>query len=130
MLLMIFLVLVLLLVQAFLPGKFLADQIGPEGQMGPRDNLPEPTPELSRSRRALANLQETLPIFLPLAILSIVFDEQGWLSLLGAVAYFVARIAHLICYMKALSPWRSIFFLISLIGNVLIAIPLVTHIWS
>ena len=130
MLLMIFLVLVLLLVQAFLPGKFLADQIGPEGQMGPRDNLPEPTSELSRSRRALANLQETLPIFLALAILSIVFDEQGWLSLLGAGAYFVARIAHLICYMKALSPWRSIFFLISLIGNVLIAIPLVTHIWS
>ena len=78
---------------------------------------------LSRSRRALANLQETLPIFLALAILSIVFDEQGWLSLLGAGAYFVARIAHLICYMKALSPWRSIFFLISLIGNVLIAIP-------
>ena len=130
MLLMIFLVLVLLLVQAFLPGKFLADQVGPDGQMGPRDNLPEPTAELSRSRRALANLQETLPIFLALAILSIVFDEQGWLSLLGAVAYFVARIAHLICYMKALSPWRSISFLISLIGNLLIAVPLVAHIWS
>ena len=130
MLLLIFLVLLLLLVQAFLPGKYLADQIGPQGQMGPRDDLPEPTTELSRSRRALANLQETLPIFLTLAILCIVFDAQTWLSLAGAALYLVARIAHLICYMRALSPWRSYCFLLGLIGNLLMAIPLFPHIWG
>jgi uncharacterized MAPEG superfamily protein len=130
MLLLIFLVLALLLVQAFLPGKFLADQIGSEEQMGPRDDLPEPTTELSRSRRALANLQETLPIFLTLAILCIVLDAQTWLSLAGAALYFAARIAHLICYMRALSPWRSYCFLLGLIGNLMMTIPLVPHIWS
>ena len=130
MLLLIFLVLVLLMVQAFLPGKYLADQIGPDGQMGPRDHLPEPTVALSRSRRALTNLQETLPIFLTLAILCIVLGEQTWLSLAGAGLYFVARIAHLICYMRALSPWRSYSFLLGLIGNIMMAIPLVPHIWS
>ncbi|WDR05990.1 hypothetical protein PSQ90_00545 [Devosia rhodophyticola] len=40
MLLIIFLVLILALFQAFLPGKYLVDQVGPESQMGPRDNLP------------------------------------------------------------------------------------------
>jgi uncharacterized MAPEG superfamily protein len=130
MLLLILLVLTLLLVQAFLPGKFLADQIGPEGQMGPRDNLPEPSVELSRSRRALANLQETLPIFLTLAILCIIYDAQTWLSLAGATLFLLARIAHLICYLRALSPWRSYSFGVSLIGLILMAIPLLAHIWA
>ena len=129
MLLLIFLVLLLLLVQAQLPGKFLTDQIGPQGQMGPRDHLPEPSTELGRSRRALANLQETLPVFLTLGVLSIVLGEQGWLSLAGAAIYFLGRCAHVVCYMRGLSPWRSVFFGVALIGIILMAIPLVPHIW-
>lgn len=130
MLLPIFLVLALLYVQTLLPGKFLTDQIGSKEQMGPRDDLPEPSRALSRSRRALANLQETLPIFLTLAVLSIVLGEQGWLSLVGAVLYLLARISHLVCYMRALSPWRSISYLLSLIGSAMIALPLLPHIWG
>lgn len=130
MLLIIFLVLLLLLVQVGLPGRYLSAQVGNDAQMGPRDDLPEPTRELARSRRALANLQETLPIFLTLAILSIVVGEQGWLSLVGAALYFVARSAHVYCYIRGLSPWRSLCFLASLVGNLLIAIPLVPHIWG
>lgn len=130
MLLLIFLVLLLLLVQAQLPGKFLTDQIGPQGQMGPRDHLPEPSTELGRSRRALANLQETLPVFLTFGVLSIVLGEQGWLSLVGATLFFLGRCAHVVCYMRGLSPWRSVFFGVALIGLVLMVIPLVPHIWS
>lgn len=130
MLLIIFLVLLLLLVQVGLPGRYLTEQVGTDAQMGPRDDLPEPTTELARSRRALANLQETLPIFLTLAILSIVLGEQGWLSLAGGVLYFVARTAHVYCYMRGLSPWRSLCFLASLVGNLLMAVPLVPHLWS
>ena len=96
MLLIILLVLLLLLVQVFLPGRYLVQQVGNDAQMGPRDDLPEPTQELARSRRALANLQETLPMFLTLAILSIVLGEQGWLSLAGAGLYLVARTAHVV----------------------------------
>lgn len=129
MLLLIFLVLLLLLIQVMLPGKYLTQQVGTKDQMGPRDNLPEPTIELSRSRRALANLQETLPIFLTLAILSIVLGEQGWLSLVGGTLYLLGRASHVVCYMKALSPWRSLSFLVALIGCVLMALPLIPHIW-
>jgi uncharacterized MAPEG superfamily protein len=129
-LLIIFLVLLLLLVQVGLPGRYLSEQVGNDAQMGPRDDLPKPSRELARSRRALGNLQETLPIFLTLAVLSIVLDEQGWLSLAGGVLYVVARAAHVYCYMRGLSPWRSVSFLASLVGNVLLAIALVPHIWA
>lgn len=130
MLLMIFLVLVLLLVAVQLPGGYLTKQVGVAEQMGPRDDLPEPTQELARSRRALANLQETLPIFLTLAVLSIFYNEQGWVSLAGAVLYFIARAAHIYYYMKGVSPWRSFSFLAGVIGCLIMAVPLVPHIWS
>ena len=129
MLLIIFLVLLLLLIQVALPGRYLTEQVGTETQIGPRDALPEPSRELGRARRALANLQETLPIFLILALLSIMLGEQGWLSLAGAALYFLARSAHAYCYMRGLTPWRSICFLASLLGNLLLALPLLPHLW-
>ncbi len=130
MLLIILLVLALFYVQTMLPGFFLTAQVGSKAQMGGRDNLPEPTQELARSRRALANMQESLPIFLTLAILSVVLGEDGWLSILGGVVYLVGRIAHVYCYMNALAPWRSISYVLGLIGMLLIALPLLPHIWS
>jgi len=130
MLLLIFLVLILLLVQVQLPGGYLVKQVGAEAQMGPRDDLPEPSVELGRSRRALANLQETLPLFLTLAVLSIVLGEQGWLSLIGGAVYFLARSIYVVCYMRGLSPWRSICFMAGVVGTLLMAIPLVPHIWN
>lgn len=128
MLVLIFLVLLLLLVQVLLPGRYLSKQVGNDAQMGPRDDLPEPTRELARARRALGNLQETLPIFLVLAVLSVVLGEQGPLSLIGGAVYFLARAAHLYCYMKGLTPWRSISFLVALIGTLVMAVPLLPHI--
>ena len=130
MLAVILLVLLLLLVQVGLPGRYLSAQVGNDAQMGPRDDLPPPTRELARSRRALANFQETLPIFLVLAVLSIVLGEEGWLSVLGAAIYFFARAAHLYFYMKGLSPWRSIAFLVGLIGTLVMAVPLLPHLWG
>ena len=124
MLVLIFLVLALLLVQAALPGHYLLKQVGPERQMGPRDDLPPPTPPLSRSRNALRNLQETLPIFLSLALLNVALGTTNWLALAGAATYLVARVIYLGCYMMGLSPWRSVSWTAALIGMALMAVPL------
>jgi uncharacterized MAPEG superfamily protein len=129
-LLIILAVLFLLLIQVALPGRYLTKQVGNETQIGPRDDLPEPSRELARSRRALANLQETLPVFLTLALLSVTLGEQGWLSLAGGALYFLARAAHAYCYMQGLTPWRSLSFLVSLLGILLMALPLLPHLWS
>lgn len=130
MLLIILLVLALTVVQALLPGKFLTEQVGPAAQMGPRDELPPPSLMLARSRRALANLHETLPVFLTLAVLSIVLGEQGWLSLAGAALFLVGRAVHVVCYLKALSPWRSLAFSVAFVGLLLLVVPLVPHIFA
>ena len=130
MLLIVFFVLLLLLVQVFLPGYYLTEQVGSHAQMGPRDELPEPSQALGRSRRALANLQETLPIFLTLAILCILFGEEGWLALAGATIFLLGRLGHVFAYMAGLSPWRSVCFMIALLGLLLMALPLLPHIWS
>lgn len=128
MLLIIFFVLLLTLVQAFLPGTYLSRQVGSAGQLGPRDDLPPPSLELGRARRALANLHETLPVFLTLAILSIVLGETGPLSLAGGWIYLLARIVYLPCYLKGLSPWRSMCFGVSLLGLIGLTAPLLPHV--
>ncbi|UXN72626.1 MAPEG family protein [Devosia sp. A8/3-2] len=109
MLLMIFPVLALLVVAVQLPGSYLTKQVGVAAQIGPRDNLPEPTQELARSRRAPANLQETLPIFLTLAVLSIVHNEQSWVSLAGAGLYFLARGSPLLLHERPVATAFPVF---------------------
>jgi uncharacterized MAPEG superfamily protein len=128
--LVILLVLALLFIQAFLPGYLLVQQVGPEAQMGPRDNLPPPTPQLSRANNALRNLQETLPVFLTLAILSVVLGENGWMTLAGAWLYLAGRIGHVICYLRALSPWRSVAFMVAFAGLVLMGLPILAQAWA
>jgi uncharacterized MAPEG superfamily protein len=129
MLVIILLVLALVVVQAGLLAQFRIALVGWTRLLGPRDNLPEQdSPLLERSKRALANLQETLPVFLTLAVLSIVFGEQGALSLWGAAIYFVARVLYVPCYLLGLSPWRSVIFSVSALGLLLLALPLLPHI--
>lgn len=125
MLILVLLSLALLLVVSLLPGTYLARQVGPANQMGSRDHLPEPTVELGRARRALANLQETLPIFLTLGILSIIYNEQGLLSIAGGIVYLAGRVAHVVCYIAGLSPWRSLAYSLATLGLLAMAFPLV-----
>lgn len=108
--------LLLLLVQGGLIGSLLTRQVGSSNQMGNRDTLPEPTVELGRARRAMTNFQETLPIFLTVSVLLIVFRIDWWLVHLGAILYLAGRIGHLFCYMKGLTPWRSIAFGVAMAG--------------
>lgn len=130
MLIFIFLALALLVVQSLLPAYFLTREVGLEAHMGPRDALPPPGPARGRAERAFNNLRETLPVFLTLAVLSIVLGENGTLSLIGAVLYLLGRIAHAVCYQLALNPWRSYAYFLAMIGNGLVALPLLPHIWG
>lgn len=110
------LALLLLLIQGGLIGSLLTRQVGTAEQMGPRDALPEPSLELARARRALVNLQETLPIFLTVGLLLVFYGIDWWLVHLGGVLYLGGRVAHFISYMAGLTPWRSIAFGISMLG--------------
>lgn len=120
----IFAALALLLFLAGLTGSLLTKQVGSADQMGTRDALPEPTVALGRARRALANFQETLPIFLTIALLIVFYRVGGWTVHVGGMLYVTGRLAHVYCYMKALSPWRSIAYLASMAGILLLVVAL------
>ncbi|MEO5806644.1 MAPEG family protein [Devosia sp.] len=129
-LLIIFLALILLYIQTLLPAFYLVAQVGVPAQMGAPDTLPEPTAKLLRSRNAARNMLETLPIFLTLAVLTLVLKVPGNVPVIGGVMYLVARIGHVVSHVNALSPWRSLSYFVSVAGLVVIAVPLVPYIWA
>jgi uncharacterized MAPEG superfamily protein len=124
MLLAILATLALLWILTIIPGRALTKQVGTKEQMGPRDNLPPPSQELIRARNTLANFLETLPIFMTLALLTLHFGVADGLATIGAYVYLVARIVHAVCYLRGLSPWRSLAYLVGLVGLFIMAIPL------
>ena len=83
---------------------------------------PEASVTLGRVRRAATNLQESLPAFLALAILSIVVEVDNsslalyWLGL---------RIAYLLSYIAGITYVRTLFWLGSIICLIMMAVALV-----
>lgn len=109
------------MVNIYLPAALFLPQEGLLNHAGPRDNLPDPAPMAARARRALANMQENLPIFLALAILSMILpDSDTAQALLGAKLFVFGRLAYIPAYLSGV-PWvRSAMYGVGLLGCVLI----------
>jgi uncharacterized MAPEG superfamily protein len=114
--------LVLALVQVFLPvgGKTMV--WGSKWNAGPRDETPTaPLPPVTgRLDRAQANLYETLPVFIAAILIAHVADRNTASTALGAMLYFWARLAYVPLYAFGVPYVRSIAFVVSFIGLVLI----------
>ncbi len=109
------------LVNIYLPAAMFLPQEGLLNHAGPRDNLPEPAPMAARARRALANMQENLPIFLALALLAMILPETDMgRAILGAQLFVYGRIAYIPLYLFGI-PWlRSAAYGVALFGCILI----------
>lgn len=83
--------------------------------LGARDVQPPETPMSSRAARALANLQEALPVFLTVALLQVARGTgehaAGW-----AFAFLVARILYVPAYLSGVRGLRSVVWSSSWIG--------------
>ncbi len=89
-------------------------------------NRDEPMPEISimagRANRAATNLQESLPAFLALALLSMHLS----VDLTGlAFWWLILRVAHLITYIAGIALLRTLSWLGSLVTLVMMALALV-----
>ena len=89
-------------------------------------NRDEPMPETSvmagRAMRAATNLQESLPAFLALALLSMHLS----VDLTGlAFWWIVLRIAHLITYIAGIALLRTLSWLGSLVTLIMMALALI-----
>lgn len=92
-------------------------------QISNRDEVPpEDSIRLGRARRAAINLQESLPAFLALAILSVVLEVDNYDLALYWLAF---RVAYLVSYVVGITYVRTVFWLGSVICLVLMAASLI-----
>lgn len=97
-------------------------QYGLKWNMSPRDqrNMPELSDVAKRLERAQANLYETMPIFIGAVLTAHVTDQADHITAIGANVYFLSRLLYLPLYAYGLSPWRSIVWVASFIGLLMI----------
>lgn len=115
------LTLLLAVVQIFLPAVGRTLQYGVKWNAGPRDGvMPPPNVVTGRLERAQANLYETLPLFIGAVLIAHVAGEDGFLTYWGAALYFWARVAFVPLYAFGVTGLRSLAFLVSLAGLLMI----------
>ena len=116
---------VLLLVHIFAAGHFKTRQYGVTWNMGARDeSVPPLEPVAGRMVRAQANFQETFPVAI-VALLGIVLAGRStdW-TVLGGWIWLGARIVYLPLYGLGIPLLRSLVFLVSVVGLVMVLWPL------
>jgi len=111
----------LALVHIFAAAGAKTRQYGTKWNTGPRDEeLPPLNPRAGRLVRAQANLFETLPLFIGALLGAAAAGRLGWQTALGAHLYFWARLVYLPLYAAGIPVVRSLAFLVSLAGLLLI----------
>lgn len=112
---------VLLGVHVAVQAILLTRQLGSQYNASPRDEDRKVGGVAGRAERALRNFLETFPAFAALAIVQTMMDKGGdpW-SGAGAAIYFWARVAYLPLYLAGIAYVRSLVFLVSCVGLVMI----------
>lgn len=129
MLWVIFGVLLLSLVQAFIPAAVRQNAFGEDMQLGPQDDVPPLPVAGQRAQRALRNLHETLPIFLTLALLHVVYPGEDTWGIVGGLIFLLARVAYLVLYIQGIPRIRSMAFGVALLGLIIMTVPLLGYLF-
>lgn len=131
MVLLILLVLALFVVQTLLPASF--RYMGKDAgrnlplALGPRDEPPPQSKIGGRAERALANMHEALPVFLALALLNL-FLGTGAMATTGATVFLVARVLYVPAYLAGVMGVRTLIWIASVVGLVMMLIPILDRI--
>ena len=117
--------LALALVQIFLPAGARTSEFGLKWNAGPRDSTPSSgKPLTGRLERAQSNLFETLPLFIGAVLIAHVTGAESALTLWGAALYFWTRVAYIPLYALGVPYIRSLVWLVSLAGLIMILVAL------
>ena len=116
---------VLLLVHIGLQSVPATLELGSSWNAGPRDEERKPSSALAgRAERALRNFQETYPPFIGLALALVVSGQAGGLGATGSLVWIFARIAYIPLYMLGIPYIRSLVWVGSVVGLVMMLIEL------
>jgi len=117
---------VLLLAQVVAQAVTVTAAIGLPAAMLPRDGGNTPPTLLSgRLTRALANLLETYPAFIALALGLIVTNKTSGMGVTGAQLWLAARLIYVPIYAAGISGVRTGVWALSIIGLVMMLIAFV-----
>ncbi|HWU25510.1 MAG TPA: MAPEG family protein [Rhizomicrobium sp.] len=113
--------LILAFVQVLLFSSARTAQYGRKWNTGPRDAaMPPLNPVAGRLQRAQTNLFETLPLFMGGVLVAHLIDRENKLTAIGAQLYFWGRVAYLPLYALGIPFIRTLVWLASAAGLVLI----------
>ena len=115
----------LLIVHILTATRFKTAQYGRKWNAGARDEaLPPPSPLTGRTMRAQANFEETFPIAI-IALLGVVLaNRTSPTTALGGWIWLGARAAYLPIYAAGIPVVRTIVFIVSMAGLVMVLWPL------
>ncbi len=118
--------LVLALIQVLLPSVLRSRETGLGYNAGPRDKPTAPPGKLTgRLMRAQANLFETLPVFAIAVLIAHMAGRESTLTLTGAWLYIIARVVYVPLYAAGIPFLRSLAWIVSLVGIILILVPII-----
>jgi uncharacterized MAPEG superfamily protein len=133
MLTLLLLVLALFVLQTLLPGRFREPAApGQAGKLaenlGNRDHMRPLTVIGQRAARALANMQEALPVFLGLALANMIVAPEAPQAVTGALVFLVARALYVAIYMAGIPVVRTLVWAAGWVGLVMMLMPLLDRI--
>jgi len=98
--------------------------IGLKGAVGSRDDEVLTTGYGGRFERAYYNMLETFPVFVALVLTIHVTESWSTTSALAVKLYFWARVVYIPLYVSGIPYLRSIAWVVSMVGIVMLAWPL------
>lgn len=129
MVLIVLLVLALFVLQTLLPSRFReprpavqAGRLG-ESPWGPRDHPPPLTVIGGRAARALANMQEALPVFLALALLNLILGTSAAMAITGGWIFLIARLLYVPAYLSGIPVIRTLIWATGWVGLMMMLMP-------
>lgn len=124
---LVFTIFLLIIQMLFQVGAgFLAN--GFMGFVGSRDDEVLSTGIGGRFERAYYNMLETFPVFAALVLIVHITESFDSISALAVQLYFWARVAYIPIYIIAVPFLRTIIWLVSMIGIVMLAWPLLQQV--
>lgn len=114
---------ILLFVHIALQSQMATSDRGIGWNAGPRDGTPAPLGRYAgRAQRASANFRETWPVYIALALGLALTGRSGGMAATGAWVWFLARVAYVPLYLFGVRYVRSLAYLVSMIGLVMMLI--------
>ena len=115
------------LAHIFIAGNARSKELGVKWNMGARDEkVKDLSPVTQRLLRAQSNFFETFPLFASAVLIVAVSHSYSVYSYWGSLIYLLARIIYLPLYAFGVPVVRTIVWLFSIVGLLLILTPSIT----